>query len=68
MEVQARRFHFQVYLFAKIIYRSDRESSSGKTINEYLMNKSFKMSDEEIHELFALNRREMKDEMITLLA
>lgn len=25
------------------------------------------MSDEEIHELFALNRREMKDEMLNIL-
>ena len=32
-----------------------------------MTDKEFKMTDEEIHELFALNRKEMKDEMLNLL-
>ncbi len=42
----------------------DRESESGKMLNQYLQNRDFKFSDEAIHLLFAVNRWEMKEQIL----
>ena len=43
---------------------SDRESESGKMLNAYLQNRDYKFSDEAIHLLFAVNRWEMKEQIM----
>ena len=43
---------------------SDRESESGKMLNAYLQNRDYKFSDEAIHLLFAVNRWEMKEQIL----
>jgi dTMP kinase len=45
-------------------YFLDRESESGKMLNQYLQNRDFKFSDEAIHLLFAANRWEMKEQIL----
>ena len=42
----------------------DRESESGKMLNQYLQNRDYKFSDEAIHLLFAVNRWEMKEQIL----
>jgi len=45
-------------------YFLDRESESGKMLNQYLQNRDYKFSDEAIHLLFAANRWEMKEQIL----
>lgn len=45
-------------------YYLDRETPTGKMLNEYLMNKEFKHPDESIHLLFSANRWEQRDVML----
>lgn len=42
----------------------DRESATGKMINEYLRNKEVKHSDESIHLIFSANRWEQREQII----
>ncbi len=46
----------------------DRESESGKMLNQYLQNRDYKVSDEAIHLLFSVNRWEMKEQILSDLA
>lgn len=46
----------------------DRESVSGKTLNQYLQNRDFKYPDEAVHLMFSANRWEMKEEILKDLA
>ena len=43
---------------------SDRETKGGKILNEYLRNTEYKLTDEAVHLLFAMNRWEVKEEIM----
>lgn len=62
--VQCKTLSFPSKFLLVLTRNKDRESVSGKILNEYLMNKEVKISDEAIHLLFAMNRWEMKDQFI----
>ena len=42
----------------------DRDSKSGKMLNEYLLNREYKLSDEAVHLLFSANRWEERENSI----
>lgn len=48
-----------------IVIIIDRESVSGKTLNQYLQNRDMKYPDEAIHLIFSANRWEMRDQIIS---
>ena len=50
---------------AKKINFPDRTSKTGIELNNYLTDSENKLSDEEVHKLFAANRWEKKDELIS---
>ena len=58
------RFDGKTRTLTSFLFLTDRESTSGKMLNEYLMNKDFKLSDEAVHLLFSVNRWEQKEEII----
>jgi dTMP kinase len=49
----------------ELITYIDRESVSGKTLNQYLQNRDMKYPDEAIHLIFAANRWEMRDQILS---
>ena len=65
MQIPVKAINFPSKPTSPLSNFSDRESVSGKTLNQYLQNKDFKYPDEAVHLMFSANRWEMKEQILS---